>query len=283
VDLERISASKACCRAFGLEPVVFPHATARDRYLAGTDEERLTDLQRAFDDPAIGAVWALRGGYGSQRILDRLSLGRQRTDPIPFLGFSDNTSLHLLHAELGVVSFHGPHPGQDMTPEAEAWLRRMLFDAEPAGALPVPHGGPEPRSLAAGTAEGPLIGGNLAILASLCGTRHAPRAEGCILFLEDVGEPAYRVDRMLLQLEQSGALADAAGLAFGRFSECGADGYAVDDVLAELTARLDVPAPAPREQSRNGRWPQPSADALSGRPPTNRSTDPAEPSAKPTR
>ncbi len=242
VDADRISASAGRCRDLGLEPVVFPHARARNRYLAGTDDERLADLQSAFDDPSIAAVWALRGGYGTQRILDRLSLERQRADPVPFIGFSDNTSIHVRHAELGVISIHGPHPAQEISEEADAWLRRMLFSAEAVGALPTADGGPTPRSLTGGVAEGPVVGGNLAILASLAGTRHALHADGCVLFLEDVAEPAYRVDRMLLQLERSGALDGAVGLAFGRFTECGADGYPVDDVIAELAERLDVPA-----------------------------------------
>lgn len=244
VDAERVSASEARCRELDLEPVVAPHVTARDRYLAGTDDERLDDLQSAFDDPSIGAVWALRGGYGTQRILERLSLERQRTDPIPFLGFSDNTSIHVRHAELGVVSFHGPHPAQEISADADAWLRRLLFRAEPGGLLPGGEDGPEPRTLAGGAAEGPLAGGNLAILASLAGTRHALRAGGCILCLEDVGEPGYRIDRMLLQLEHSGALDGVVGLAFGRFTECGGDGYSAADVIAELVGRLAIPAVA---------------------------------------
>jgi muramoyltetrapeptide carboxypeptidase len=245
LDPERIVRSKARCRALGLEPVVFPSATARHGYLAGTDAERLGDLQAAFDDPGIGCVWALRGGYGTLRIFERLSLERQRVDPIPFIGFSDNTALHVRHAELGVVSFHGPHPGEELPPEAEAWLRRVLFRGEPAGTLAPGTGEPEPRSLVAGVADGPLVGGNLAILASMCGARHAPRAEGAILFLEDVGEPAYRVDRMLLQLERAGVLTGAVGLAFGRFTESESDGAAaVGDVLAELAERLGLPAVA---------------------------------------
>jgi muramoyltetrapeptide carboxypeptidase len=258
VDAERITTSEERCRALGLEPVVFPSASARDRYLAGTDAQRLADLQAALDDPGIGAVWALRGGYGTLRILERVGLERQRRDPIPFIGFSDNTSLHVRHAELGVVSFHGPHPADELTSEAEEWLRRVLFRAEPAGALPLSRGDPEPRSLVPGVAEGPLVGGNLAILASLCGTRHAPRAKGAILFLEDVGEPAYRVDRMLLQLERSGVLAGVAGLAFGRFTCDGDSAEAptvevpttveepsqVGGVLAEVADRAGVPSVA---------------------------------------
>jgi muramoyltetrapeptide carboxypeptidase len=244
LDAQRIAAAVERCRALELEPVVFPNASARQGYLAGTDEQRLSDLQTAFDDPGIDAVWALRGGYGTQRIIDGLSLERQRTDPIPFIGFSDNTAVHARHAQLGIVSFHGPHPGQKISTEADAWLRRVLFHAEAAGALPSTIAGPPPRSLVGGVAEGPLAGGNLAILASLCGTRDTLRTDGCILFLEDVGEPTYRIDRTLLQLERAGALAGAAGLAVGRFTECEEDGFAVADVLVTLAERLGVPAVA---------------------------------------
>lgn len=244
VDPERIAASERRCRELGLEPVVFPSASARDRYLAGTDAQRLADLQAALDDPEIGAVWALRGGYGTLRILEDLSLDRQRRDPIPFIGFSDNTSIHLRHAEIGVVSFHGPHPAGELSTEADAWFRRVLFDAEPPGTLPRPAGECEPRAITSGVAEGRLVGGNLAILAALCGTRHALGARGAIAFLEDVGEPAYRVDRMLLQLERSGALDGVAGIAYGRFTGEGGDGGDVADVLAEVAERLAVPAVA---------------------------------------
>ena len=242
VDGARIAASEQRCRELELEPVVFPSASRRERYLAGTDAERLADLQGAFDDPGIDAVWALRGGYGTLRILERLSLERQHRDPVPFIGFSDNTSLHVRHAELGVVSFHGPHPAGERSPEADAWFRRVLFHAEPAGALPR-MAGAEPRCLAPGIAEGPLVGGNLAILAAMCGAAHAPRARGAIFFLEDVGEPAYKVDRMLLQLERSGVLEGVAALAFGRFTE-GDPAPEILCVLREVSERLGVPAVA---------------------------------------
>ena len=97
----RIDASVARCLSLGLDPVVFPSASSRHRFLAGRDGDRLADLQAAFDDPRIDAVWALRGGYGTLRIFDRLDLSRQRRDPIPFIGFSDNTTLHALHVERG--------------------------------------------------------------------------------------------------------------------------------------------------------------------------------------
>ena len=226
---------------------MLPHATAERGYLAGTDDQRLQDLQAAFDDPAIDAVWALRGGYGTLRILHRLRLDRQRSAPIPFIGFSDNTTLHVRHAASGVVSFHGPHPGGAWPDETADFFRRVLFQAEPAGTLPTRPEDPDPYTLVSGRVTGPLFGGNLAMLASLCGSRDQPSARGSILFLEDVGEPAYRVDRMLTQLQRSGAVEGVVGLALGRFTAAAADDgghQAVADVLAAFARELGVPAVA---------------------------------------
>jgi muramoyltetrapeptide carboxypeptidase len=222
---------------------VYPCAAGRHRYLAGTDAERLSDLQAAFDEPSIDAVWALRGGYGTLRILEALDLGRQTRDPIPFIGFSDNTSLHVRHAALGVVSFHGPHPSAELAAETETAFRRVLFDAAAPGILPSRAEDPAPRTLVGGRVEAPLAGGNLSLLAAMCGTRFTPSARGRILFLEDVGEPAYRVDRMLWQLEHAGVMEGVVGLALGRFTEAPDDDrYPVAEVLAELARRRGVPA-----------------------------------------
>ncbi|MDE0257184.1 MAG: LD-carboxypeptidase [Gammaproteobacteria bacterium] len=230
------------CRKLELGPVVYPAATRRRGYLAGSDEERLADLQAAFDDPATDAVWALRGGYGTLRILDGLYLARQRRDPIPFIGFSDNTNIHALHAREGIASFHGPHPGADFPPETEASFRTALFPGEAPGPLSPRPEDPAPHALSGGSAEGRLIGGNLAILASLCGSRDAISARGRILCLEDVGEPAYRVDRMLHQLLRAGVLDGVAGLAFGRFTGVREGSGDITAVLAEFAGRLGVPS-----------------------------------------
>jgi muramoyltetrapeptide carboxypeptidase len=239
---ERIEASVGRCLSLGLDPIVYPSAGARYRFVAGTDAERLTDLQSAFDDLSIDAVWALRGGYGSVRLLDRLDLARQRQDPIPFIGFSDNTTIHVRHAQLGIISFHGPHPGADFPAETEASFRRVLFSDEPAGRIPRREGEREARTLCGGQVEAPLVGGNLCTIASLCGTEWGLSARDSILFLEDIGEPAYKVDRMLVQLERAGVVDGVAGLAFGRFTAAADDAHPIIDVLADFAEKLGVPA-----------------------------------------
>lgn len=247
LDEERIERSEARCRALGLEPVVFPAATARRGFLAGSDEQRLADLQAAFDDPSIDAVWALRGGYGTMRIAPRLDLSRLRRDPIPYIGFSDNTAVLGLVVRAGVIAYHGPHPGGDFPPETETVFRRMLFGEDGVDRIPLVSraGDPSPRALVEGRAEGPLVGGNLAILAATCGTPLQVRARGCVLALEDVGEPAYRIDRMLWQLEHAGVTDGVSGLALGRFTDLPeGEADAVEQVLAEFAHRLGVPTVA---------------------------------------
>jgi muramoyltetrapeptide carboxypeptidase len=243
VTAERIERAVAQCRTLGLEARVAQGAFQRRAYLAGSDAERLRDLQSAFDDETIDAVWALRGGYGTMRIINDVQWAGLKRRPKAYIGFSDNTAVHCAMQRQDIVSFHGPHAGGDFPPETEAAFRALLFRSEPAGVLPVRAQDPPARSLCGGVVEAPLYGGNLALLAALCGTPLQPSARGCILFMEDVGEPAYRVDRMLLQLKQAGALEGVVGLALGRFTDCDEDGEPeVNDVLRELAETLRVPA-----------------------------------------
>ena len=239
----RLEASHERCRRLGLDSVLTSPREKERGFLAASDDRRLAELQRAFDDPEIDAVWALRGGYGAIRIVDRLDLARQRSDPIPFIGFSDNTVLHVAHGEAGVASFHGPHPSGDFPPGTEEAFRRVLFSPLPAGALRGEDPYPAGRPLVGGQARGPLWGGNLATLASLCGSSSALGAAGRILCLEDVGEPAYRVDRMWVQLERAGVFRGVNGLALGGFTQLPeGERQAVHRVLRERALRLGVPA-----------------------------------------
>jgi muramoyltetrapeptide carboxypeptidase len=243
VSAERLERSIERCRLLQLEPIVYATASQRHRYLAAPDAQRLSDLQDAFNDDTIDAVWALRGGYGTTRILQQLDVSRLQSRPKAFIGFSDNTAVHALLAARGIVSFHGPHPGSDFPAETEAAFRSILFRAAPAGVLPLRVADPLPRPLVGGAAEAPLVGGNLALLAALCGTPANISARGHILFVEDVGEPAYRVDRLFVQLRDAGVLAGIRGLALGRFSNTPDEqDDDVECLLREFAEALNVPA-----------------------------------------
>jgi muramoyltetrapeptide carboxypeptidase len=236
------------CRRLGLEPVPGPGLRGRAGYLAGSDHARAADLQSALDRD-VDAVWAIRGGYGTLRTLQHVELSGLRERPLPFIGFSDNTAIHLAMLRLGVASFHGPHAGADHFPaETEAAFRAVLMDAGAAGPLPLPRDF-EPVTVVPGRAEGPLIGGNLALLAATCGTPYQPDTRGAILFFEDVGEVLYRIDRMLMQLRLAGLLDQVAGIAVGEFTEMedpvriatGDDGPSLQSLLGEILGPLGVP------------------------------------------
>lgn len=232
-------------RSLGWEPVVGAHALAHADYFAGTDAERLADLNAALADPGVDAVWCLRGGYGAMRLLDGIDYDALRRQPRTILGFSDVTALHLACAARvpGLTTFHGPTARGALGD----FSRRSLEHAvgarrgEPCGAAP------EARALRAGRATGRLAGGNLALLAALAGTSYAPRFDGAVVVLEDVNEPVYRVDRMLRQLLMAGAFAGCRALLFGHCTHCPEpcedDGRrTLDAVVAEAAELLDVPA-----------------------------------------
>lgn len=223
-----------------------PDVFSATGYVAGDDDRRAQELIEAFADPETRGVVCARGGYGTPRILSRLDFAALAKNPKVFVGFSDVTALLLGFHRAGLVTFHGPMTTGRMAEssfsreDADSFVR-ATGEAKPFGVIG------EGRVLVPGEAEGPLVGGNLAMVASLMGTPWAPMAKGAILFLEDVGEKPYRVDRMLMQLELSGVLADAAGIAFGRFSGCEnpADpSQKVDDVLATFAKRTGKPAVA---------------------------------------
>jgi muramoyltetrapeptide carboxypeptidase len=213
-DLERAEHN---ARALGWEPLAYPHALAREGYLAGDDASRLADLNAAIRDPRIDAIWCLRGGYGAMRVLDAIDYDSLRRAPKAIIGYSDITALHLaVRARSSIASFHGPTARAVLTP----YSRQSLLSATSRTGDPFADGSPL-TWLQEGSATGPLEGGNLALICALLGTPYAARFDGAILVLEDVNEPLYRIDRMLRQLMLSGALARVAGLCFGAFSDRG--------------------------------------------------------------
>ncbi len=220
VTEDAVDAALRRCEAFGFEGLLAPSARERFGFLAGPDGARLADLQRVIEDPAVDAIWALRGGYGSMRLLERLDVAALRAHPKVFIGFSDNTALHRCFDGIGLVTYHGPHAGNAFPSFTEECFRQVLFEAEPAGVLPTPEGGDVGVvTLAGGRAEAKLAGGNLSMLAALCGTPWAPHLNDRILVIEDVGEAAYRIDRAWTQLRLAGCLDGVRGVVLGQFTE----------------------------------------------------------------
>ena len=230
-------------RGFGWEPVAGRYCRGRAGYLSGSDAERAADLNDALRDPSIDAVWFLRGGYGTMRILDAIDWPALARHPKALIGYSDNTAVHLAANAVGVVAFHGPHPHTPAFPDfARDGLLRVLASAEPAGVLPFAPGG-RAETLAGGAAEGPLVGGNLSLLSATMGTPYAVQPEGAILFIEEVGEQPYRLDRLLAHLKLAGVLDAVAGIAIGGITETpGEDGDALArELLHDALGGLDVP------------------------------------------
>ena len=229
-------------RSFGWDPVVGEHALARHGYLAGTDEERARDLNASLADDSIDGIWCLRGGYGALRLLPAIDVDALRRHPKAIIGFSDITALHAALGQAAqLVTFHGPTARGALSDfSRDSLARAVVHRRDPCGDAP------GARILRSGRADGRLVGGNLAILASLAGTPYAPDYADAILVVEDVGEPTYRIDRMLRQLVLSGTLAELAGIAFGQFTE-GSDAdddasRGLDDILRETAELLGVPA-----------------------------------------
>ncbi len=231
-DAERRAQVEPAFAQRGLQARLYPSCFARHPahdYLSGSDDQRLADLHAALADDSIAAIFALRGGYGCARFVDRINTTLLRTHPKPLLGYSDITTLHALWQREGRPSFHAPMPASDWLAEGGAddadALLTLLMQPLLAGALL--GAAPTEAWRNRGIAEGRLVGGNLAIVASLIGTPYAVPVQGNVLFLEDIGEAPYRVDRLLTQLRLAGALDAAAGVVLGSFTGDEGDATAV--------------------------------------------------------
>jgi muramoyltetrapeptide carboxypeptidase len=200
------------------------HVAARHGYFAGTDDQRADDLNRMLGDRHVRAIFALRGGYGTPRLLPHVDYAVVRRQPKILVGYSDLTALQLaLFRRTGLVTFSGPMVSVEFAcrpdPFTEEQFWRLLTASEPAGRLPHPAGRP-PVTRCGGRAEGRLLGGNLSLLVSSLGTPYSPDYAGALLVLEEVHEHLHRLDRMLTQLRNAGVLARVAGLILGRFTQC---------------------------------------------------------------
>ncbi len=241
-DEQDLARAVANVTSFGWLAVPGECVLERDGYLAGSDDDRLADLNRALCDDSIDAVWCIRGGYGAMRLLEGIDYEALARRPKAIIGYSDITALHAaVGRRCALVSYHGATARAHLPERTRASLARVL--AEPWKQISVTE--PSMTPLRRGTARGRLAGGNLALLAALAGTPYAPDLDGAILVLEDVNEAVYRIDRMLTQLWLSGALRSVAGLAFGAFTEIPDDPANAERpltrVLEEFAARCGVP------------------------------------------
>jgi muramoyltetrapeptide carboxypeptidase len=241
IDAEKIEFAKSWFADASFEVTVGENAAGEFNYFSGTDEERLSDFQKALDEDHEGIIICSRGGYGSVRIVDRISWSQFVRYPKLVCGYSDVTVFHNRMNRMGYPSLHctAPLNFEENTPEALTSLNTALL----GGTNSYDFEGSELNRV--GEADAKVVGGNLAILSTLCGTDDDLDTHGKILFIEDVGEAVYAIDRMMWQLEKSGKLKDLKGLMVGGMTEMKDSavpfGKTVEEVIAESVAEYDFP------------------------------------------
>ncbi len=237
-DREALLEGCAIIAEMGFEPVIPEGIHAREGYLAGPDKHRAEGIQALLADPGIKAIFCARGGYGTLRILSLLDYPRIRNSPKAVIGFSDITALlYTLYKACGWVTFHGPLA---TTLPLEDWDSRNALKKALTANEPLQYEIPDGIMIQGGRAQGPLLGGNLATLCHLVGTPFHPSFSGRILFLEDRGEPPYRIDRMLTQMKLAGCFAGIRGVVLGAFTE-GAPVEEVIRLVSQCFAGTDIP------------------------------------------
>lgn len=236
-DPARLEQGLAVVRGWGWEPVIAANVGRPHRYLAGTDDQRLRDLQWALSDPSLDAAWMVRGGFGLARIVPRVDWSRAVRGR-PVVGFSDGTALHAGLDRHGLHGVHGPvlhslcgPSDQDSQARIHALLRGELYDRW-TGQVLIPGD----------DAQGPVVGGNLCMLASLAGTGLQVDVRGRILVLEDLAEPPYKIDRLITQLIQAGGFDGVQAVVLGAFlGVTTPDAWTLEGLLRDLLAPLGVP------------------------------------------
>ncbi len=238
----------------GFNPKIGKYARVRNGFLAGTDKERLEDLHWAFTDSSIKAVWCARGGYGASRILPAIDYNLIRKNPKIFVGYSDITAPHqAIFQNTGLVTFHGPGGSSNYSDYTKNHVLNLLMNPSATYKIELSEYNKTQTSnlfktevIADGKATGELIGGNLSLVSALAGTPFALKnLKGKILFLEDVNEQPYRIDRMLTQIRQSVNLHQLSGIALGIFEGCNprnpATSQSLIEVLKDRLGDLDIP------------------------------------------
>lgn len=224
------------------------HVGDKKCYLAGSDEDRVEDLNKMFSDPEVKGIFCVRGGYGSTRILHMIDYDLIMENPKIFVGYSDITALHLaIERSTGLVTFHGPMAAEmteDFPLYNKRYLQEILFDACSSKEIKNPPGESAIESLFLGNVQGSIKGGNLSLLCSTIGTEYEIDTKGCIFFVEEIGEPPHKIDRMLNHLKMAGKFKDAAAIVFGQWTNCRDDRhpkYSVYSIMKEIAGEEKKP------------------------------------------
>jgi muramoyltetrapeptide carboxypeptidase len=227
---------------FGLRTVFGDHVRDRHGYFAGKEEDRASDLNSMFENPDIDGIMAVRGGWGCARILPYLDFDMISQNPKVYCGFSDNTTLHhALMAYSSLQTFHGPNGNSEWTDLTKQSFESVVMNGDAARYSSVS----DVVTIKGGTAQGQLIGGNLSILATTLGTPYQADYSGALLFVEDIGEDTYKIDRMMAHLEQAGVLDHMSGFIFGKCTDCSAGDpptFSLMQVLNHYLPKYEVPA-----------------------------------------
>ena len=250
-ETQPIEIMQEALESLGLEPLLGENFYSRHGYFAGEDRARASDINTFFADPDVRMIFA-RGGWGSARVLPLLDFDAIANNPKVLLGYSDATALiNGVHARTGLVTFHGPSPLDRFSAD---YFQRIVMDGKTATMqnpgeiddrklVQTEH---RLQTIRGGRATGRILGGNLTVLTAILGSDYVPEFDDAILFLEDVNEAVYRIDRMMTQLSLAGILSKIRGFVFGRCTECGpGTGFGsltLEQVLREHVRRLDVPA-----------------------------------------
>lgn len=238
-DYDKIAAT---IEGFGFQVKIGTHARDHYGYLAGTDENRAADLNAMFADPEVNAILPFRGGWGSNRLLEYIDYEAIRQNPKMLIGFSDITTLLLaIYARTGLVTYHGPVGKSEWTTFTRSYFRKGVMQSQPFRM----QSKKDITTLRSGRAAGTLLGGNLSVLTSMLGSAYLPRWRNSILFLEDVGEDVYRIDRMMTQLRLNGVLEQINGLIFGQCTNCGVSSghhFTLEQMLKDHIKEYEIPA-----------------------------------------